>query len=107
MKLHDKEGGTCRPPLRRFAKPTQSSNSLEIFVRQASGSAKGTQSAQRQNLRRGRINSSIDNVIPAVDIDGVAGNQSSRVMSQERRCSTDVPDAYKAACRRSCLCLFE
>ncbi len=41
-----------------------------------------------------RINSSIDYVIPAIDINGVARNQPSRVMSQERRCSTDVFDAH-------------
>jgi hypothetical protein len=38
-------------------------------------------------------NSSIDNVISAVDVNGIASDKPGRIMSQERRCGADVFDA--------------
>ena len=37
--------------------------------------------------------SSIDNVISAVDVNGIASDKPGRIMSQERRCGADVFDA--------------
>jgi hypothetical protein len=40
------------------------------------------------------MESSIDDVISAIDVNSIASDKPGRVMSQERRCSADVFDAH-------------
>jgi hypothetical protein len=41
-----------------------------------------------------QTDSSIDDVISAVDVNGVASDEPGRIMSQERRCGANVFDAH-------------
>jgi hypothetical protein len=54
-----------------------------------------------------RRSSSVDDVISAVDINRVASNEPSRVMSKECGCGADVFDAYQAVRRRLGLRFFK
>jgi hypothetical protein len=58
-------------------------------------------------FRMNHIDSSIDHVISAVDVNGIASNKPGRVVSQERRCGADVFDADQATRRRFDLRLFK
>jgi hypothetical protein len=54
-----------------------------------------------------QLDRSIDDVVSAVDVDGVAGDKPGRVMSEKRRCSANVFDTHQAARRSFGLGLFQ
>ena len=60
-----------------------------------------------KDFRTNQTGSSIDDVISAVDVDGVASDEPGRIMSQERGCGANVFDADQAARRRFGLRFFK
>ena len=54
-----------------------------------------------------RVTASVNNMVAAVDVKCLAGNELSRIMRQERSGSSDIVDADEAAGGRLCLRFIE